>query len=137
MLLKEIFPKVAAGLELIFEENKTGQWLEADTINFQNANLAAQNMQKKYCTPVPPSTPFSQASTSETPHQAPTKKKHSQQADPMVAQLTLSKNPNKTEPLNHYCQVLCLPGTVEHNIKAQRLEDYIETELNMYMTKVR
>ena len=80
---------------------------------------------------MPPSTPFSQASTLGTHPQAPIKKKYSQQVDPMVAQLTLSQNPNKTEPPNHYCQVLCLPGTVQHNIKAQRLQDYIETELNM------
>ena len=78
---------------MIFEENKTAQWLGADTINFQKANLAVQSMQKKYCTPVPPSTPFSQASALGNPtSQASTKKKHSQQADPMVTQLTLSKN---------------------------------------------
>ena len=121
---------------MIFEENKTVQWLGADTINFQKANLAVQTMQKKYCTPVTPSSPFSQASTSGTNPQPPTKKKPSQQADPMMAQLTLSKNPNKAEPPNHYCQMLCLPGTVEHNMKAQRLQDHTEAELNMYMTKV-
>ena len=93
-------------------------------------------MQKRYWTPADPHppTPFSQASSSGT--QPSTSKKKPSQHTPMVAQLTLSKNPNKTELHNHYCQVLCLPGTVENNIKAQRLQDYVEAELNMYMTKV-
>ena len=50
----------------------------------------------------------------------------------MVAQLTLSKNPHKAEAPNHFCEVLYLPGTVEHNIKALRCQDFIEAELNMY-----
>ena len=122
-------------MDIIFLENKTAQWLGADTINYQKANLAVQTMQKKYWTPPNPHppTPFSKTSSSGT--QPSTPKKKSSQPTPMVAQLTLSKNPNKTEPPNHYCQVLYLPGTVENNIKAQRLQD-VEAELNMYMTKV-
>ena len=119
---------------MIFEENKSAQWLGADTINYQKAILAVQTIQKKYCTPVPPSTPFSkdQAEPSTSPSsQPPPKKKTKQQPDPMVAQLTSSKNPHKVEAPNHFCEVLYLPGP-----KDQRLQDFIEAELNMFMTKV-
>ena len=90
-------------------------------------------MAKKYYTspdPHPP-TPFSQSSSSVSQP-----KKKPSQPTPMVAQLTLSKNPHQTQPPNHYSQVLCLPGTVENNIKAQRLQEFVEAELNMYLTKV-
>ena len=100
-------------------------------------------MQKKYCTPVPPSTPFSKdqvepsTSSSKSQSQPPLKKKTKQQPDPMVTQLKfIKKTSHKAEAPNHFCEVLYLPGTVEHNIKAQRLQDFIEAELNMYMTKV-
>ena len=95
-------------------------------------------MQTKYCIP---STPFSQSqpSTSQAsaeacpkPLSTPSKKTQ----DPLIASLTICKNPHKAEQPNDYSQVLCLPGTVEHNVKAQRLEDFIECEVNMYVTKV-
>ena len=93
-------------------------------------------MQAKYCTP---STPFSQpsTSTSETAAFPKTSSKTSKKTqDLLIAPLTICKNPHKGEQPNHYCEVLCLPGTVEHNVKAQRLQDFIESEVNMYITKV-
>ena len=95
-------------------------------------------MQTKYCTP---STQFSQSQPSTLQSSAeacpkPSSTSNKRTQDPLIAPLTIRKNPNKAEQPNHYCQVLCLPGTVEHNIKAQRLQDFIECEVNMYMTKV-
>ena len=72
-------------LDVIFQENKTAQWLGADTINYQKANLAVQTMQNKYWTPPDhhPPTPFSQASSSGT--QLSTSKKKPSQPTSTVA----------------------------------------------------
>ena len=95
-------------------------------------------MQTKYCTP---STPFSQSQPSKSQASAeacpkPSSTSGKKTQDPLIAPLTICKNPHKAEQPNHYYQVLCLPGTVERNVKAQRLEDFFECEVNMYMTKV-
>ena len=86
-------------MDVIFQENKTVQWPGGDTINYQQANLAVQTMTKKYCTPPDPHppTPFIQSSSSVSQP-----KKKPSQPTPMVAQLTLSKNPHQTQPPNHY-----------------------------------
>ena len=106
--------RLQAGLGVIFNENKIAQWLGADTITFQKAKLAVQTMQTKYCTC---STPFSQSqpSTSKSSAEAcpkPLSSSSKRTQDPLIAPLTICKDPHKAEQPNHYCQVLCLPGTV-------------------------
>ena len=110
---------------------------EADIINHQRAQLAVQQMQKKYCTKEV-STKFSDTgaststSTSTQPPQPPKKQAPKKPQETTSSPLTLTKNPHKMEPQNHACEVLCLPGTTENNLKASRLNMLFESEFNLY-----
>ena len=96
-----------------------------------------QNLQKRYCTKKVP-TKFSDpgASTSTSTQQPPKKQAPKKPQETTLSPLTLTKNPHKVEPQNPHCEVLCLSGTTENNLKASRLNLFIESEFNLYMTKV-
>ena len=117
-------------MKAIFEENTTAIWKGADIINLQRAQPAVQNLQKKYCTKQQPATKFSDpgASTS-TMSEHPTKKQLKKPSQTTSIPLTLSKTPQKMEPQNPHCEVLCLPGTTENNLKASRLNLFITTHV--------
>ena len=103
-------------------------------INHQKALLAVQNLQKKYCikdTPTIFSSGEASASTSSKPRKQPRKP-----AETTSTLLTLSKTPHQIEPQNPHCEILCLPGTTENNLKASKLQLFIESEFNLYMIKV-
>ena len=118
-------------LTTIFQQNSSSFWKGADIINQQKALLAVQDLQKKYCTKETPSIFSSGEATasSSKPRKQPRKP-----AETTSTPLTLSKTPHQIEAQNPPCEILCLPGTTENNIKASKL--FIESEFNLYMTKV-
>ena len=117
----------------IFQENITAYWKGADITIHQRAQLAVQNLQKKYCTEETPTT-FSLTEPSASTSQ-PTKKEPKKPSETTSTPLTFLKTPHKSEPQNPHCEVLCLPGTTENNLKAAKLHLFIESEFNLYMNK--
>ena len=93
-----------------------------------------QNLQK-YCTKETPSIFSSGEATASTSSSKP-RKQPRKPAETTSTPLTLSKTPHQIEPQNPPCEILCLPGTTENNIKASKLQLFIESEFNLYMTKV-
>lgn len=95
-------------------------------------------MQKKYCTsPEPvPTSQEAQASSSSGKTSGKSTKSTTKAPDPLIPQFSIIKNGQKSQAPNQLCELLCLNSTIEENIKASRLQDFIESELNMYMTKV-
>ena len=130
----KFYNQVSQALTAIFQESTTAYWKGADIINHQRAQLAVQNLQKKYCTKETP-TKFSSTEPSAYTSQ-PTKKQPKKPSETTSTPLTLSKTNHKNEPQNPHCEVLCLPGTTENNLKAAKLHLFIESEFNLYMTKV-
>ena len=61
-------------MQVIFQQNTTTFWKRADIVNHQRAQLAVQNLKKRYCTKEVP-TKFSDpgASTSTSTQQPPKK----------------------------------------------------------------
>ena len=125
------YNQVSLALTTVFQQNSSLFWKGADIINQQKALLAVQNLQKKYCTRETPSIFSSGEPTASTSSSKPRKP-----AETTSTPLTLSKTPHQIEPQNPPCEILCLPGTTENNIKASKLQLFIESEFNFYMTKV-
>ena len=94
-----------------------------------------QNLQKKYCTKET-STIFSSGDATPSTSSSKQKKQPRKPAETTSTPLTLSKTPNQSEPQNPQCEILCLPGTTENNMKASKLQLFIESEFNLYLTKV-
>ena len=122
-------------LTTIFQQNSSSFWKGADIINQQKALLAVQNLQKKYCTKETPSIFSSGEATASTSSSKP-RKQPRKPAETTSTPLTLSKTPYQIEPQNPPCEILWLPGTTVNNIKASKLQLFIESEFNLYMTKV-
>ena len=110
--------------------NATAYWKGGDAITLQKAQLAVQTMPSRFYSKKPPSK-FSSSEPSTTSGSSISKSTSKQQTTSPPLQLT--KTPNKFEPQNHNCEVLCLPGNTENNLIASRLQ---LSEFNLYMTKV-
>ena len=121
-------------MQVIFQENATAYWKGGDAITLQQAQLAVQTMPSRFCSKKPPSK-FSSSEPSTSSGSSISKQSTSKQQTTSPP-LQLTKTPNKFEPQNHQCEVLCLPGNTENNLIASRLQLFIESEFNLYMTKV-
>ena len=120
-------------MQAIFQEHATTYWKGADVINLQKVQLAVQRMPARFCANKIPSK-FSSSGPSTS--SASSSKQSTSKQQTTSPPLQLTKTPNKFEPQNHQCEVLCLPGNTENNLISSRLQLYIESEFNLYMTKV-
>ena len=123
-------------MQAIFQEHATAYWKGADVINLQKAQLAVQKMPARFCAKKIPSKFSASGPSTSSGSSASSSKQGTSNQQTTSPPLQLTKTPNKLEPQNHQCEVLCLPGNTENNLISSRLQLYIESEFNLYITKV-
>ena len=123
-------------MQAIFQEHATAYWKGADVINLQKAQLAVQTMPARFCANKTPSKFSSSGPSTSSASSSSSSKQSTSKQQTTSPPLHLTKIPNKFEPQNHQCEVLCFPGNTENNLVSSRLQLYIESEFNLYMTKV-
>ena len=108
-------------------------WRGADIINKQRAQLAINNLKEtsQYCQPLstsstsfPDGAPASSTSTPASSSQSTSRP------------TTLTQIPFNSNHLNQACHILRLQGTMENNLKAERLEQYINDVHKKHLTEV-
>ena len=123
-------------MQAIFQEHATAYWKGADVINVQKAQLAVQTMPVRFCANKTSSKFSSSGPSTSSGSSSSSSKQSTSKQQTTSPPLQLTKTPNKFEPQNHQCEVLCLPGNTENSLISSRLQLYIESEFNLYMTKV-
>ena len=107
-------------------------WRGADIINKQRAQLAINNLKEtsQYCQPLSTSStsfPDVAPASSSTPASS---------IQSTTRPTTLTSDPFQLQPPNQACHILRLQGTMENNLKAERLEQNITDVHKKHLTEV-